>query len=124
MQGSRSRLLVAWVDAVQRRAGSVLLATGAVTVAVLWYAVATLGVNTHHTAILSDDLPFWKHYHEFADVFPILDEALLVVIDAETGDLVANIDPNAGLLEPIYSAPRGLGFGPDGMLYFVPGDGG
>ncbi len=84
MQGSRSRLLVAWVDAVQRRAGSVLLATGAVTVAVLWYAVATLGVNTHHTAILSDDLPFWKHYHEFADVFPILDEALLVVIDAET----------------------------------------
>ncbi|HJO23938.1 MAG TPA: hypothetical protein QF557_10330, partial [Myxococcota bacterium] len=84
MQGSRSRLLVAWVDAVQRRAGGVLWATGTLTVAVLAYAVTTLGVNTHHTSILSDDLPFWKHYHEFAEVFPILDEALLVVIDAET----------------------------------------
>ena len=84
MQGSRSRFLVAWVDAVQRRAGAVLAAIGAVTLAVIAYAVLTLGVNTHHTAILSDDLPFWKHYHEFAEVFPILDEALLVVIDAET----------------------------------------
>ena len=84
MQGSRSRLLVAWVDGVQRRAGVVLCATGVLTLAVIAYSVVTLGVNTHHTAILSDELPFWKHYHEFADVFPILDEALLVVIDAET----------------------------------------
>ena len=84
MQGSRSRLLVAWVDGVQRRAGAVLCATGVLTLAVIAYSAVTLGVNTHHTAILSDELPFWKHYHEFAEVFPILDEALLVVIDAET----------------------------------------
>jgi hopanoid biosynthesis associated RND transporter like protein HpnN len=79
-----SRALVAWVEAVSRRAGAVLVATAIITVGLLGYTVTSLGVNTHHTAILSDDLPFWKHYHEFADVFPILDEALLVVVDGET----------------------------------------
>lgn len=84
MESWLSRVLVAWVDAAQRRARAVLIATALGSVAVLGATATTLGVNMHHTAILSDDLPFWKDYHKFAEVFPILDEALLVVIDAET----------------------------------------
>jgi predicted RND superfamily exporter protein len=84
MEGRLSRALVAWVEAVRLRARSVLIATAITTFALLAYAVTHLGVNTQHTAILSDDLPFWKQYNEFAEVFPILDEALLVVVEADT----------------------------------------
>ncbi len=84
MQRRLSELLVAWVAFAASRARAVLVGTAVTSVAVLVYAGFSLGVNMHHTAILNEELPFWKHYHEFADVFPILDEALLVVIDAET----------------------------------------
>ena len=84
MERTLDRALVAWVDFVRRRARAVVIAVSLATVAFGAFAVLTLGVNTHHTAILSDDMPFWRAYHEFAEVFPILDEALLVVIDADT----------------------------------------
>ena len=84
MEDRLGRILVAWVDAGQRHARAILVGTGVVTIALLGYAVLALGVNMHHTAIVDDELPFWKDYHEFAAVFPILDEALLVVIDADT----------------------------------------
>jgi hopanoid biosynthesis associated RND transporter like protein HpnN len=84
MERILSGALVAWVDGVRRRARAVLVATALVTGFVLVFAATHLGVNTHHTAILSDDMPFWKDYNRFAEVFPILDEALLVVVDAET----------------------------------------
>jgi hopanoid biosynthesis associated RND transporter like protein HpnN len=79
-----SRALVAWVVAVQRRYRTVLGATAISTVAVLAYIVFNLGFDTSHRALLSDDLPFWKEYNAFAEVFPIVDEAIFVVIDAET----------------------------------------
>ncbi len=79
-----SRLLVAWVAGVCRRARAVLWIAGVVSIGALGYAATHLGINTHHTAIIGDDLEFWKAYSEFGKVFPIIDEALLVVVDAET----------------------------------------
>ncbi len=84
MERLLNRALVAWVDGVRARYRAVLALALASSLGALAHAALTLGVNTHHTAILSDDLAFWKEYHEFAEVFPILDEALLVVVDAET----------------------------------------
>jgi hopanoid biosynthesis associated RND transporter like protein HpnN len=84
MERTLSRALVSWVDFARRRARAVVIAVSLATVSLGAFTVLTLGVNTHHTAILSDDMPFWRSYREFAEVFPILDEALLVVIDAET----------------------------------------
>ena len=79
-----NRFLVAWVRGVRQRAGSVLVAIGVVTVVLAAYAATHLGINTHHTAVLDSGLPFWEDYNAFGKVFPILDEALLVVVDAET----------------------------------------
>lgn len=84
MEERLNRALVAWVGGVRRRHRAVLALATLTAFGLLGYAVTHLGVNTHHTAILSDDMPFWKAYNEFAESFPILDEALLVVIDAET----------------------------------------
>ena len=58
MEDRLGRVLAAWVDAAQRRAVAVLVASGVLTVAALAYAGFALGVNMHHTAIIDDDLPF------------------------------------------------------------------
>jgi hopanoid biosynthesis associated RND transporter like protein HpnN len=79
-----SRALVVWVAMVQRHYRAVLGATAITTVAVLAYVVLDLAFDTSHRALLSDDLPFWKEYNAFAEAFPIVDEAIFVVIDAET----------------------------------------
>ena len=84
MEAFLNRVLCTWVDAVRLRYRMVLVATSAFTLVVLVYAVLHLGVNTSHKAVLADDMPFWREYNAFAEVFPILDEALLVVVDAET----------------------------------------
>ena len=34
--------------------------------------------------LISEDLPFWQQYYAFEEHFPILDEAMLVVVDADT----------------------------------------
>ncbi len=86
--GRLNRFLVAWVDAVRRRAGLVLVAIGLATAILAAYAATHLGINTHHTGVLDSGLPFWEDYNAFGEVFPILDEALLVVVDAETSDRV------------------------------------
>jgi hopanoid biosynthesis associated RND transporter like protein HpnN len=78
------KALLAWLNVVSRRPRAVLAAMLLITGVLGGYAVTTLGVDTHHTAIISGDLPFWVYYNEFAEVFPILDEALLVVVDGET----------------------------------------
>jgi len=78
------RVLAAWVAGVCQRHRLVLWLTALSSLVLLAYTVTQLGVNTHHTAILSEDLEFWQDYNAFAETFPILDEALLVVVDAET----------------------------------------
>jgi hopanoid biosynthesis associated RND transporter like protein HpnN len=109
-EAALSRALVVWVDGVRRRYRTVLALTALASLAALGYAVMNLGVNTHHTAILSDDLEFWKQYNEFAEVFPILDEVLLVVVDAETSggarnaalDLADRLREDRDLFQDVY----------------------
>ncbi|MFQ5416600.1 MAG: MMPL family transporter [Myxococcota bacterium] len=81
-----SRALIAWVAAVHGNARTVLAAVAVTTIAILIYVALNLGFNTSHRALLSEDLPFWREYNAFADTFPIVDEAIFVVIDAETPD--------------------------------------
>ena len=79
MDETLSRVLAAWVDAVRRRAGAVVVAVLLATAPLFWYAATHLGVNADNTSMLSEDLPFRQLYDQFARVFPILDNALLVV---------------------------------------------
>ena len=84
LESRLTRILIAWVGGIRERARGVLIATALFTVGCIAYTATHIGINTSHTALLSDELPFWQEYMEYAEVFPILDEALLVVIDADT----------------------------------------
>jgi hypothetical protein len=127
MEGLLSRALVAWVDGVRRRARGVLVATAFATLVLFSYAVTQLGVYTHHTAILSDALPFWKAYNEFAEVFPILDEVLLVVVDAEAAaaardaaaDLAERLGEQPDRYADVYVPGGGAFFERHGLLYLT-----
>ena len=120
-----SRGLVAWVDGVRRHARAVLVAVALVTVGLAGYAATHLGINTYFAAVLDDDLPFWEDYNAFGKVFPILDEALLVVIDAETprraqdaaDALAARLAEQTELFPGVYVPGGGEFFEKHALLY-------
>lgn len=78
------RLLAAWVAWIEGRARTVLVCAAAATLPLLAYTVCELGVNTDGRAMVAEHLPFRAAYDAFAEDFPILDNALLVVVDADS----------------------------------------
>jgi len=82
------RVLERWVDFVRLHALAVILLCAVGTVAAGAYAARFLTLNFDHTTLLSPQLPFRVRYREFAKTFPILDEALLVVVDGGTPEAV------------------------------------
>jgi len=77
-------LLARLVAHVQRQAALVLAVTAVVTLALGAYAVRNLGVNADTARMFTSGNEFRELYEDFAQVFPILDEALLVVVDGDT----------------------------------------
>ena len=82
-----ARALTRWVDAVNGRARSTALGLIAFTLAALVYALLNLGINSDNLRRLSDDFAARQVYLEFSELFPNLDAAVLVVVDAETSEL-------------------------------------
>ena len=78
------RALSRLVAAVERRARLVVALAAALTLACGGYAATHLGINTAAERLFTSGAEFKTLYDNFAAVFPILDEALLVVVDAET----------------------------------------
>ncbi|MCG8588058.1 MAG: MMPL family transporter [Proteobacteria bacterium] len=76
-----------WVAFVRRHAVTVNTALLVATVGLGAYAALNLGVNSDTVQLLDDDLPSQRALREFAELFPILNNALLVVVDAETPEL-------------------------------------
>lgn len=79
------RWLAAWMDAVRPRAAWVLVLAAAAALASGAYTALRLGVNSDGRAMVAEDLEFRRVYDAFAEQFPILDNAILVVVDGETG---------------------------------------
>jgi hopanoid biosynthesis associated RND transporter like protein HpnN len=77
-------LLSRFVGVMERRARVVLAVAAAIFLACAGYAATHLGVNTAVDRMFTSSADFKTLYDDFARVFPILDEALLVVVDAET----------------------------------------
>ena len=78
------RALAGLVAAVERRARLVLAITAAATLACGGYAATHLRIDTAAERLFTSGSKFKTLYDDFAAVFPILDEALLVVVDADT----------------------------------------
>ena len=79
-------LAVRFVRISERRPRAVLLATLAFAAAALACAVLRLGIDADPQALLDPDLPFQVRDRAFAEHFPVLNNALLVVVDGPDGE--------------------------------------
>jgi len=122
VDSSLSRLLAAWVRAVERHARLVLWGFALGTIGCLAYTGLVLGINASHRALLSEDLESWREYEAFADVFPIVDEAIFVVVDGDSP--IQARDATAALAARLSEDDRFTSvYVPGGGRYFeLPGD--
>jgi len=91
------RALTRWVGLVIANAPRVVGAVLVLSLLLLGYTAAFLGINSDNVSLLAKDVPSRRALDEFAELFPILNNALLVVIDAETPELAR--DAASGLAE-------------------------
>ncbi len=92
-----------WVAAAWQRAALVAWGTAISTVAMLVYVALNLGFNLDNKQLLDPDLPFQRAAREMAVHFPSLDDALLVVVDADTPELCRSA--TGALAERLAAAP-------------------
>jgi len=76
-----------WVAGVDRHASKIVVAVGALTLALGMHAALNLGINSDNMSLIPDRLPSHEANQELKSLFLTLDSALLIVIDAETPEL-------------------------------------
>ena len=65
-------------------------AIGALTVVIGLYAAHTITINTDTEDMLSPDLPFRQNAKAMDSAFPHFDNNIVIVLDGENADLVAD----------------------------------
>lgn len=98
------RNLAAWVDLVRRHALLVVVLAAVSAVAGLGYAATHLSMDTNTTDMLAEDLPFRKAYDEYKDAFPQFSDNIVIVIDGNNPDVVA--DFSAQMAERLRDKPE------------------
>ena len=114
-----------WLDLVQRFAGTVLIATAALTALALVYTARNLGVDTDTAGMIADDVPFMRDYQAFKGQFPELADNIVIVVEADTPDRARDaVDRLAAALAarpdqfPYLHVPGGGAFfAKNGLLY-------
>jgi hopanoid biosynthesis associated RND transporter like protein HpnN len=99
-----------------------------VTGFLLYYTVNNLGINTDTAEMLSETLPFRRNYNAFKTAFPQYDDAMLIVVDAETPELahdastalVAELKRDTDLFSFVYLPGGDSFFQKNGLMYLSP----
>ncbi|MCS5637797.1 MAG: MMPL family transporter, partial [Myxococcota bacterium] len=82
-----ARVLTGWVDFVRARAQAVIRVITVLTVGLGIYASLALGINSDNVSLVPTDLPSRQAHEAFIAKFPNLEEAIFVVVDAQTPEL-------------------------------------
>jgi hopanoid biosynthesis associated RND transporter like protein HpnN len=123
-----SRRVVAWVDYVIDHASTVTPLILVLTLALLGYAIQYLRINSDNVRLIAEDLPARINHEEFARLFPNLENALFIVIDAETAELaresadelIDRIRSQPDIFSDVYMPGSGTFFEENGLLYQSP----
>jgi uncharacterized protein len=114
-----------WVDGVRRRSGWAIALCAGITLTAGFYAATELGVNSDNVQMVAEDLPSRRNHEAFARLFPNLENALLVVIDAQTPErareaavaLETRLRADPEYVEDAYVPGGGEFFEANGLLY-------
>jgi len=85
--GPVARALAAWVLAIDRHAGTVLVATAILLALFVTYTFTHIGIDTDTADMLSPDLPWQQNRAEFKEAFPQFDDSLIIVVQGDTPEL-------------------------------------
>ena len=120
-----SQALASWVNVAHRFALWVVLLASIISVALLYYTANNLGINTDTAEMLSETLPFRRNYSAFKTAVPQYDDAMLVVIEADTPEaaqdastaLAAQLQQRTDLFLLVYLPGSDSFFEKHGLLY-------
>ncbi len=120
-----SRATARWVAGVLARARLVAIVSVVVTFALGSFAALRLGINSDNVRMLADTFLSKIAHAEFSRYFPNLDNALLIVIDAETPalareasqSLAASLARRSRDFTDVYIPGGGSFFERNGLLY-------
>ncbi len=121
-------LIRRYVEAVEANFRLVIGLEILLTAALGLFALTHLGVNMDNKTLLSPDLPFQQAARAYQKYFPNLDDALLIVVDAQTPeqaraaaeDLAAAIAENEETFKDVYIPGGEPFFQRYGLLYRTP----
>lgn len=87
VEATIGRALASWTGWVLRYPRGIASGTLLLTLALGAYAALNLGINSDNVRMISEDAPFRKLRDEYARIFPILSNSLLIVVDGQTPQL-------------------------------------
>ena len=115
-----------WLQIMCRQAKLVVSVGLVATVAIFYYTVTNIGINTDTEDMLSPDLPFRKNSAALSDAFPQNSDNIVIVLDGPNPDQLR--DAAIALKERLAKSPELFGevfdpighpfFGQNGFLYF------
>jgi hopanoid biosynthesis associated RND transporter like protein HpnN len=123
-------ILGGWVYLTHRYALILVLFASVATATLLYYTANNLGINTDTEEMLSETLPFRRNYKAFKTAFPQYDDALLIVIDADTPELAqdasralaAQLENRSDLFLLAYLPGGDSFFQKHGLMYLSPAE--
>lgn len=98
------KFITLWLKFVLRFAYAFITAFLLITVSLVFFIKANLGINTDTADMLSASLDWRQNYIAYQEAFPQFSDNLVIVIDAETPDQVN--DASLDLLEKLESRPN------------------
>jgi len=122
------QILAHWVKLTHRFALWFVVLASLATAGLLYYTANNLGINTDTAEMLSETLPFRRNYKKFTNAFPHYDDALIVVVDADTPELAqeassalaAGLERETDLFGYVYLLGGSTFFQQHGLLYLSP----
>jgi len=117
--------LVRWVRFIRKWPCATIAVCAAVTAAALGLAINGLGINSNTIELFPEDLPARRNHAAFVELFPDLENALLIVIDAATPEaardaaqrLVDALAADTRNFEDVYLPEGGPFFERNALLY-------
>jgi len=114
-----------WVARVRARASLVSAGTLLATLPLLVYTALNLGINVDTVRVIHPETPSRVALEAFAELFPILNEAIIVVLDAQTSEqardaieeLQAALEAEPGYYRDVFVPGGGDFFARNGLLY-------
>ena len=128
IDGYLSEKIVRWVSLVMRHARRFVMAILVTTLVLLGYTFENLSINSDAVSLISEDLPARINHEAFTRLFPNLENALFVVIDAKTPELSRLAALKLGhrmrrlpdYFSDVYAPGGGSFFERNGLLYQTP----